>query len=373
MKNSSSLIDSWNNRFWASAVKSSYLNVESLSAFRIIVGLFILFIYHPTFSWITVVPDVLFNPPVFSTAFLFSGFPGIAFFAVIDFIRVASSICLTLGVKSRISGIIYVLASVLALNFQYSFGKIDHNILIYAMIACMSFSGWGSKLAIVPDKEASTQLRAKTLSLYALLVCFAFFTAGYLKGLNWVNLDTTKAGTANWFYNGFFDLHRNKFLAPYFLNLPFVLFKVMDCIAVAFEVTGVIFLVYSRKAWKLWLVTAALFHVVNMLMLNISFLPNVMVYSVFINYSGLYRKIAGVFNNNRTVTIVVSAVFVLITLIGYNVFTSSASIRFTPAFKLLGEYSFATLILFPVVAILLLTDVFNKTEGQFNEDITSTL
>ncbi|KAA3438472.1 hypothetical protein [Rufibacter hautae] len=282
------LINKQNERFWERIIKSTSSSISSLCAFRIIAGLFILFFSIRTYGWIETIPSILFDPPLLSISNLFSSFPSNGLLQTIDFILLASIICITLGIKARLFTIIFLVLSSLGNSFVYSFGKIDHDILLYIFLMCMSFSGWGSDLALYPDKPVKEETFYKSLSLLSVFICFGMFTAGYEKALNWVDFDFSTNGFASWIYPGFYQLKRTLALAPYIFTVPFVYLDVFDYAAITFELSGFLFLLASRKAWNLWLLIACVFHLANALFLNIPFTVNLLPYLSFINYSKLF-------------------------------------------------------------------------------------
>ncbi|MCC8407466.1 hypothetical protein LJ707_00890 [Mucilaginibacter sp. UR6-1] len=210
---------------------------------------------------------------------------------IADFTLIASIVAITLGIKPRIAVFVFIITKVGVLNYQYSFGKIDHEILLPAMLACMSFSGWGLKLALWPDRPAKFDSTTKCLSLLAVLICFGYFTAGFEKAINWINFDLSSNGSARWFYNSLYNYQRQPILAPLLKTAPFWLFKIMDFTGVLFELMPFAALLYSRKAWQTWLLMAAGFHLINLLFFNINFIVNGIVYMAFIDYSLLYNFI----------------------------------------------------------------------------------
>lgn len=232
-------------------------------------------------------PKALFNPPPFSIAAFTRGFPSQTFFSGMEAVLLCSNIFIIAGIKNRLSSIVYVVATIICLNFQFSFGKIDHSFLVYALLACLAFTDAGSYSAVVPDKKRGPAITQKSIALFSLFLCFAFFSAGYEKALYWVNPDMDFSGSASWLYAGYFDLNRTAFLSGYFINAPFAVFKLMDVTAVLFELSTLFFLLHSRKSWLLWLFAACLFHILNTIVLNIDFLLNSMAYLVFADLRGI--------------------------------------------------------------------------------------
>ncbi len=291
MKKLLTWISNLNRIFWERAVRSTYVDAKSLSVFRIIAGLFLLLAYMPSFSWIGDMPKTLFNPPVLSLTNLFDSFPGKTFFFVLDSLVLLSLICLTLGIKARISAMVYLVVCLVGLNFQYSFGKISHPILAYVMMGCMAFSGWGRHLAMLPDKESKIDNTAKSISLFGILICFGMFTAGFEKALVWVDFDLTLNGFLNWSHNGIFHYYKDYLFAPYIKYLPTALLELFDYTAVLFELSPLLFLLYSKRGWKVWLLTACAFHLINIFLLNIPYPFHFIVYLAFVDFTSLYHKL----------------------------------------------------------------------------------
>jgi hypothetical protein len=279
-----------NTKFWARVVLNTNVDVRSPAIFRILTGLFLLCFIFPYFIWISDVPQIFYEPPVLSLTNLFNGFPGESFFLLLNVLLIIFAIFITIGVKARCSAIAYIVLLYIGSNFHFSLGKIDHGFTFqFILLFCMSFSDWGAYLAVWPDKKQMPGKNSRALSLLSILLCFGFFTAGFEKALYWINFDLSSNGTGAWFYK---ELRfRNYLLAPYIATyLPFWGFKIMDFIAVVFELCPLFLLLHSRKAWQFWLMTACVFHICNCLMLNINFITVSIVYLAFVDYSFLYEK-----------------------------------------------------------------------------------
>lgn len=296
MKKSYHLLNNLNMVFWSRVVGSTQLDVQSLCAFRLIACFFILVFYFPTFGWIDQVPRIFFNPPLLSFANIFNGFPYKGLLLVLDGLMLLCLFFVMIGIKARQFTILFVVLGIVGSNFQYSFGKIDHNILFYSMMLCMAFSGWGSALAMYPDRKPDKETTIKCLSLLSVLSCFGMFSAGIQKAHHWIDFDSTTNGFARWLYDAVFQHERNDFLAEYVLQIPFKYFEAFDYAAVVFEMSAFFFLITTRQAWKAWIFIACLFHLFNSLVLNIGFTANILPYLVFVNFTGLFIFFKNKFN-----------------------------------------------------------------------------
>ncbi len=282
--------NSLNALFWARVVRATALSAESLSAFRVVVSFFLL-ITHTPFNWIASAPRALFNPPVLSLANLFGGFPGRAFFMALDAVSLLSLACMAMGIRARTFTVVYLLAAIVGQSFQYSFGKIDHPIMLYALLGCMAFSGWGRHLAVLRDQPTKTGSTTRSLSLLSVLLCFAMFSAGFEKALHWVDFDLKTNGFISWFRLGYYVYDRQFLLAHLVNYFPPLLLELFDYAAVALELSPLFFLLHSRQGWRVWLLIVCAFHLFNTLLLNIAFIENTMVYLAFVDFTWLYHKL----------------------------------------------------------------------------------
>ncbi len=280
-----------NQTFWLRVAESTTITESSLGIFRWFFGFFLLFVSSPQFGWIAQVPNAFFAPPYFSLANLFDRLPGNLFFFIIDSLIGISIACITIGIKARIFSAILLCSWLIGNNFAYSLGKISHgNILLLALLLCMIFSNWGVYYALVPDIKLSSISSKKGLAVFAVILAFGMFTAGFKKALNWIDFDFTTSGFLEWFLTGYYGYGRTTFLSPIVLSLPKWIFEFADYAAAVFEMLGFIALLNSRKWWLCWLFSACLFHLANTLLLGLPFTMHVLVYLVFIDFSRFRQK-----------------------------------------------------------------------------------
>lgn len=253
--------------------------------------------YMPTFNWLSEIPKAFFHPPFLSIASLFPTFPGKEFFLVLDGIVLASLVCVVMGIKARASSLVFCITCLIGLNFQYSLGKISHTILAYLLFGCFAFSGWGRYLAVWKDKESKLDNPAKCLSLFAVLLCFGMFTAGFEKALQWIDFDLRYNGFLSWSLNSIFRDYKYHLLAPFVRYFPVPVLEVFDYMAVMFELSPLLFLLHSKSSWKVWLLIASVFHFTNALLLNIPYPMHIIVYLAFIGFKWLYNHLTRILSN----------------------------------------------------------------------------
>jgi predicted DCC family thiol-disulfide oxidoreductase YuxK len=255
---------------------------EGLALSRIFFAGFFLLTGIPTFSWISRNPPAFFYPPSLSIANLFATFPSTFVTHTLDLVICVLLIFVLVGFKTKASSILLSAAWIFGNSFRYSFGLIDHTILSVITPAVMAFSGWGEAYSI--DAKARTgapRLAAWPLTLMALLLGFGFFSAGFPKLLVWADFDLTTQGARSWLVTGWYRLGRRRLLAPLAMSIhnPLV-WEGMDLMAVTFE-TSFIFSLARRGLFRAYLFIAVVFHLINLLMLNIGFITIFPLYVVF--------------------------------------------------------------------------------------------
>jgi hypothetical protein len=253
---------------------------EALGFYRIFLGFFVLFFHRPSYQWMVNVPPGFYRPkPLTITSFL-NGWPPPLYFEMTEVIIIILLVLIIIGVKARVSMII--LFSIILINnsLMYSFGKIDHHIIFNLLFLTLAFTNSGTVNAFLPDRKVNFQ--SITLGVYAMCIVFAFFTAGIQKAYHWIDFDLSTSGVLRWFYDSYFDSGNKRYLAPYFFDTPIWLIEIMDYGAALFEITGLFFLLYSKRAWYIFLILASFFHLSNTLILGIPFIGHVVVYGLWL-------------------------------------------------------------------------------------------
>ena len=284
-------IDHYVTIYWKRVGEAVNLPEKSLGLLRWVYGFYVFLFAAPTFSWISQVPDGFFDPPLLSLAYLLDGFPPGWIFQWLDIFVLSAVFLVTIGVKARLFTVVLLIIKIFGLSFAYSLGKIDHGILENALLLCMIIAGWGRHYALLPDKKLKFESTRRGLSLFATLICFGMFSAGIIKLLFWVDFDLSTSGFLTWYYSSYYNLDYQLLLMPYVKNLPMLFYELADYTAVLFEVSGFLMLLWSPKAWKLWILVASLFHFSNTLVLNIPFLEHVIVYLAFVNFQHLFGNV----------------------------------------------------------------------------------
>ncbi|UKN00338.1 hypothetical protein K6119_11390 [Paracrocinitomix mangrovi] len=267
------------NKLWTNIINNTSNDPIAIHNYRYIFIFIFVFYFIPTDTlWITDAPDALYNPPKLSIGSFFSGFPSYTVLFIINVLIVVGLFMISLNKYSNIAGIITFLLIIINLNFKYSLGKIDHDILLYLTLLCFSLCNWRFDVS-----KENKILPIPPETLLAIFIAFGMFTAGIQKATNWIDFDMQKSGFLAWFNSGYYNQNRTLFLASMIPKLPMVVIELMDYFTVIFELAPFPILLFgSKKLWKMWLITACLFHIGVILFLNITFVPHILVYLPFL-------------------------------------------------------------------------------------------
>lgn len=253
--------------------------VPNSAVFRWFFGLFLLLFATPFYQWLESIPDALYYPPCLSAGRFFSGFLDYPYLSLADILIVVCCVGITIGFYARLMGLGFLLIYFFANTFAFGFGKVDHVILLPLTLLCFSFSNWGTVLALRPDQHLP--YHRASLGILGIFISFGMFTAGFEKLLVWVDFDTSTNGFLNWFYSGYFGYGRQLLLADWVFYLPKLATEAMDYLAVVFELSAFLGLLGGAFSWRIWLLSACAFHLINTLLLNIPFYIHVPVFTAF--------------------------------------------------------------------------------------------
>ncbi len=284
--------DRYIDAFWDRVGASSAPATSGLGVLRVIVGLYVLCFSAPYLSWVSRAPPAFYNPPFLSLGRLLPSFPPAWLSWSMDAVQLCAFAALSLGIRARGTTLLLLGLGLLRQNIAYSFGKIDHDIMLYVVLGCMAFSGWGKQLALVPDPPSRFDAPDKAFALLAVCFGFAMTSVGLQKGANWLDFDLNTSGFLSWFVQGYFEYNRRALLAPHVLEVPPIALELVDYAAVLFESSALFMLLRSGVAWRFWLVCATFFHLMNTLTLNIPFLDNLLTYLVFVDFSAAQRTLS---------------------------------------------------------------------------------
>ncbi|PEN08783.1 hypothetical protein CRI93_03225 [Longimonas halophila] len=269
---------------------------EGLGLYRILYASFVLFAFTPghaellDFSFVGALPNAFFLPPP-GPLMLLPGPPPSWLLDALHLLLTGSLVALLVGYRTRWASWAVFGLLLTGYGFAFSVGKINHVMLFVLLPLVMSLTNWGAAYSM--DAQAQRTPRAVQtwpLALLALLIGFAMFTAGFSKLIGgW--LDPTTQATQGHFVKQFFARGRQDFLAPWLLQVDSVVFwELLDWGTVLFEM-GFLVAVVRKQTMRLFLAAAIGFHLGTLLMLNIAFVFNYIVYAAFISWGPLAKRL----------------------------------------------------------------------------------
>ncbi len=271
------------------------LSYEALALYRITFAVvYLLILGVPSFTWLSQVAEYFYAPQLFNIArLLASRIPNLGILLLIDLTILFTLVTVLFGWRTKIMS--WLLASTLLVGYalRFSLGKIDHTIVLIAIPAIMSFSGWEQRFSL--DSRRLNARLAPSPDGYApfilaLVLGFSMFTAGVPKLLGgWLLPD--QSGVFHHFFSRYYFNDRKALLAPLLEEgVPFFVWKAMDYTAVLFEV---LFLpaVLNKRIFQVFCVVAVAFHVINLLVLNITFNNNLLAYLLFIRWAAVVYRL----------------------------------------------------------------------------------
>lgn len=287
MKRLLASIESNLRRIFLRINSTTFVDENELSFYRVTFCLLFLLFFRPKYSWIGGIPNAFFFPKPLNIANAFSEFPSEIYFELTDYLII---IFLFLGMIGLFSKYAFIgLFLIISLNnaFAYSLNKIDHYVLVSLVFLVLAFTNSATQFAIRPEKK--TWLHQFTLSTFGIFIVFGFFTAGLQKAYHWLDFDLGTSGTLRWIYDIYFPSTVKPIMSGLFIDAPPIILELMDYSGVLFELSGIFFLIYSKKSWKTYLVFASLFHLTNALILNIPFTFHFPIFGIWLLCSILFK------------------------------------------------------------------------------------
>jgi uncharacterized membrane protein YphA (DoxX/SURF4 family) len=223
---------------------------------------------------------------------LLSGFPPALFFEGLHALLALSLAALLFGAFTRTASVATTLLFLVGYGFSYSLGKVNHNMLFLLLPALMALSNWGAAWSFdARAGRASRTVASWPIVLVVLVTGFAMFTAGFPKILGgW--LDPSTQAAQGRFVRQFFVHGRQDLLAPVAAGLDNpLLWEIFDVLTVTFEVGFLAAILHPRSA-RLFAAGAVAFHTGVMLILNIAFIVNLIVYAAVLPWPSLARRLS---------------------------------------------------------------------------------
>lgn len=280
-------------RFYHHLLFEEYrLSYEALALYRVAFAtLYIGILGVPSFTWLSQIAPYFFEPQPFNLArLLVTRLPDFWVLLLLDVTVLIALVSILFGFKTKLMSWLLTLSLLVGYTIQYSLGKIDHTIILVMLPAIMSFSGWEKRFSL-DAKQAGLSKKDDAPDGYvpfivALVLGFGIFTASVPKIFGgWLLFD--RSAVVYQYYARYYSYGGPALLAPLFIGgVPLWAWKVADYSAVLFE-----FLffpaVLSKRVFQCFCGLAILFHVANLLVLNITFNSNLLVYLLFIRWDAV--------------------------------------------------------------------------------------
>lgn len=272
---------------------------EGLGLYRILYASFVLFALTPghagllNFSFAGALPNAFFLPPP-GPLMLLPGPPPTWLLEILHLLLTSSLTALLVGYRTRWASWAVFGLLITGYGFAFSVGKINHVMLFVLLPLVMSLTNWGAAYSLDAQAQRTPRaVQAWPLALLALLIGFAMFTAGFSKFIGgW--LDPTTQAAQGHFVKQFFARGRQDFLAPWLLQVDSAVFwELLDWGTVLFEI-GFLVAIVRKRTTRLFLAAAIGFHLGTLLILNIAFVFNYIVYAAFISWSPLAQHLQNV-------------------------------------------------------------------------------
>ena len=263
------------------------LTSADLAVFRIMYGISVLMIL-PSLERAAAYPTEAFDPPVGPMVF-FDAVPPTPVLTAMEVAIAVLAALLVVGFRTRVVSLLLSLGLLFGYGFLYSFGKIDHTVILVFVPAVMAFTAWGEDLSLDHRGPAAEPRNVAQwpIRVLALLIAMPMAQAGYAKASSgWPDLAThaVQGHMVPEYFKG-----RNEWLAPFFLDLRVgFVWEALDWLTLIVEI-GVLLAVLSWPAYRIVTAMLTLFHLSVLLMMNITFATNVIGYAAFFRWGRLFR------------------------------------------------------------------------------------
>ena len=273
----------WRRYEWA--IDHGYPATPSAMAFyRIAFAAYVLAVRPlPPIRWIAAYPDDFYAPPP-GLAQIWGGSPSGVAVTVLAYGVLLAAALLLVGWRTPWTSLSLGVMGILANSAYFSFGKIEHTILVWVIPIVFSFSGWGAALSL--DQRSGRGPRSTPTSssraIFSLgvMLAIAFCTAAVPKILSgWLSFDTSM--TKLHFVLFQHQLERDQYLSSLFARIDsVVVWEAIDWATVLFESAIVVTILWPVVQRRMALV-AWVFHLSVLLIMNIGFVGTIPVYPAF--------------------------------------------------------------------------------------------
>lgn len=151
-----------------------------LPAFRILYALLLLLFVSPGAEWISGLPDSFLDPRP-GPFLLLTSIPSADTVLAIELVRVAACAALLVGWRTPWASVAASLLTMTMYGLIYSFGKVDHTILLALTPLLLAPSGWGARWSVDAARGRTAAPRGWPVALLATAMGAAYAMAGASK------------------------------------------------------------------------------------------------------------------------------------------------------------------------------------------------
>lgn len=269
----------WRERIDRWIFESHPASPESLAIYRIAYAAYLLLIGMPYATWVSAMPDAVWDPPD-GPLRLLPGFPPAAFLHGAALLLSVSAVALLVGWRTRPASLATGLLLGLVIGFEYCFGTVHHNRHLMVIVPlALAGSGWGARYSVDAARGGGGGAGASgswALSWLALWIGLFYLTGGAAKlAGGW--LDPRTHAT---------QYHVARVGGLSADALPGAVWELLDWGAVAFE-AGFVLAIASLRTTRIACCVAILFHVATLQWMRIHFGEPVIAYAAFVAWDRL--------------------------------------------------------------------------------------
>lgn len=273
-------------RDWPDALTES-----DLARYRMFYAASVLLLLFPTWNWVASFPRSWWAPPPGPFALLSGPPPGWVLVAC----GVLLGICLGalfVGWRTRVVSWLIFLLWMFGNGVAFSWGKIDHSILLLLLPVFFAEAGWGNAHSVDHSRGRLIEGRSWMITAYALCITLGMMTAAAAKlATGWLS-PSTQAVRGHLLRNIAVE-GRGELLAGTTASIEASpLWIAADVLTVAVE-GSLLVLLYRRSWFRAGLLVLIAFHIFVLLSFNISFLGNVIIYGALFAWPLTRRPIRG--------------------------------------------------------------------------------
>lgn len=269
-------------------VQRGTFSANDLGIYRILYAVGALLVV-PDITWVAQFPQFMFHPPP-GPFQLLPGIPPLGVLIALEVIRTILLVLLGLGVWTRGTSIATFAILLVTNGISFSFGKINHDILIVLTPLLLAFTNWGDSLSVdaLVRKKPALQVPQWPLRLFALIIGLAFFNAAFVKVMTgWLSWSTQAAH--NQFYALLDSTGRMFWLTEAAARFHFApAWELLDWLTVIVEFSLLATVLWWRY-FRLAVAATAVFHLGVLLVMAIAFSASIVAYGAFVSWAKLIR------------------------------------------------------------------------------------